>query len=191
MENDQEYTSCLNISSNKKAVFGFAVTLIASFMAGLACVTLEKLLKSNDHEEVSVWMRIVKMTLPSLSFAFVSSITEEGAILQDQGLFYGVDNFVWFVVVWCSIGKISLIFCIKFTDCIQTNIATTAAIVFGIIISSPVSPVNFSLEICTGTIMTVGAMLLYRRNEESVDEMIEMKADEIKKKQKHLAWHGN
>lgn len=108
-------------------------------------------------------MRNVQLAVSSVPIALITAFLEDGAVVREHGLLYGFDSIVWLTVSWCSIGGLSVAVCIKYTDNIRKNFATSIAIVLSTILSMYIFAFRPSAYFAMGAAMVIGAIFLYTK----------------------------
>lgn len=77
---------------------GLLAIIAASTLSGFAGVYFEKILKK--PVDVSVWMRNVQLAVMAAPISGVTMLIKDINFINANGLMYGFDYFVWFVVFW-------------------------------------------------------------------------------------------
>lgn len=137
-------------------LLGLAAAISACLLSGAAGVYFEWVLKSSD---VSVWMRNVQMSMLSIPLALITALLGGG--VQQHGLLFGFDWFVWLVVLQNAMGGLLVAVVVKYADNILKGFATSLAIIISAVVSIYLFNFVVSLQFSLGTTLVIGAVFLY------------------------------
>ncbi|XP_044259058.1 UDP-N-acetylglucosamine transporter [Tribolium madens] len=137
---------------------GFMAALSACVLSGFAGVFFEKMLKGSD---ITVWMRNVQLSVCSIPFALISCFVYDGNIISQQGMFFGYDKFVWYLVLLQACGGLIVAVVVKFADNILKGFATSLAIVISCIASIYIFDFQLTAQFTLGAAFVIGSIFLY------------------------------
>lgn len=160
-------------------LLGLAAVCIACMTSGFAGVFFELQLKtpsythsSCDHElaaEFSMWVRNFHLALFALITALIGTYYKDGDIIAQRGFLQGYTLETWVVIVLEAFGGIVVALVIKFTDNILKTFATALSIVTATAVSSLMMKFSVTPVFSVGTLLVLGAVMLYQRNPPSKD----------------------
>uniref|UniRef100_A0A060T4J5 ARAD1C45738p n=1 Tax=Blastobotrys adeninivorans TaxID=409370 RepID=A0A060T4J5_BLAAD len=112
---------------------GLAAVVGACSLSGLAGVYFEKVLKGS---ETSLWTRNVQMSFFSLfPAALIGVVGKDGAKISQNGFFHGYSTIVWAVIFLQAFGGLVVAVCVKYSNNIAKNFATSVSILLSCIAS--------------------------------------------------------
>ena len=79
----------------------------------------------------------MQLSLLSLPFGLFTCFTNDWNAIQDHGLFFGFDWFVWYVVLLQAGGGLIVAMVVKYADNILKGFATSLAIVIACVVDAP------------------------------------------------------
>lgn len=139
-------------------LIGFMAALAACCLSGFAGVYFEKVLKGSD---VTVWVRNVQLSFCSIPFGMLSCFVYDGAVVRENGFFFGYDKFIAYLVVLQACGGLIVAVVIKYADNILKGFATSLAIVISCIASIYIFNFELTFQFVIGAAFVIFSIFLY------------------------------
>lgn len=83
---------------HQSPLLGLVAVTSACTLSGFAGVYFEKILKK--PVEISMWMRNVQLAMMAVPISGATMLIKDGRLIGENGILYGFDGFIWFVVFW-------------------------------------------------------------------------------------------
>lgn len=161
-----------NFEENR--LLGFAATILACLLSGLAGVYFEMILKGSD---VSIWMRNVQLSLLSLPCAAVTCFISDSDKISDHGFFHNYTGFIVFLVLLNASGGLIVAVVVKYADNILKGFATSLAIVLACIFQVYLFDFVITLQFIIGAALVMFSVFLYSRKPPSKPKITMPKSD--------------
>lgn len=125
---DQDFAAA---NPRMNASVGLAAAVAASVLSGLACVYLERVLKTRSETgRTSVWVRNVQLSFYSIWPAlFLGVFFKDGEHLSKTGFFAGMNWVVWAVVLLQAAGGVLVALALSHADSMAKSFATSVSTV--------------------------------------------------------------
>eukprot|EP00039_Didymoeca_costata_P020977 m.343004 g.343004 ORF g.343004 m.343004 type:complete len:338 (-) comp22206_c0_seq1:160-1173(-) len=141
---------------------GLMCVILAAITSGFAGVYIEKILKNQGQNEVSLWMRNIQLSTFSLLFATMGAYVKDGDKIEEKGILQGFTAMVWFLVFINGVGGLCVAAVTKYLDSIIKNFAGALSITFtGFISISILHDSEFTMHFVIGCFMVITATVLY------------------------------
>ena len=148
------------VATVQRPIIGFVAVVISCVMSGFAGVYFEKILKGTPQ---SVWLRNVQLGVFGVIVGVVTMEIKDGAHVAKNGMFFGYDGVVWFVICLQSFGGLMVAVVVKYADNILKGFATAAAIILSCIASIYLFGFEPSLMFILGTSFVITAVYMYSK----------------------------
>ena len=145
---------------------GLTAVTIACLSSALAGVYFEKVLKRQDAQPVSLWMRNIQMAFFSVVIALVQGMTSQNGDSDStsggsDAYFHGFTAWVWILVGLQAGGGLLVAAVIKYADNVLKGLATGVSVVVATLCSMLLFGTPLSLQFTFGATMILGAVYLF------------------------------
>ena len=155
-----ENRGATKVAVKQSAIKGLIAVITACCMSGFAGVYFEKILKGTEQ---SVWLRNVQLGGIGAVVGYITMELNDGALVREQGFFYGYNTMVWVVILLQSCGGLIVAVVVKYADNILKGFATSVSIIASCIGSMFIFNFKISLAFCVGGTMVMLATYLYSK----------------------------
>ncbi|XP_026685670.1 UDP-galactose/UDP-N-acetylglucosamine transporter srf-3 [Diaphorina citri] len=155
-------------------MLGFAATILACLLSGLAGVYFEMILKGSD---VSIWMRNVQLSLLSLPCAACTCFISDWDKIFQHGFFYNYTWFIVFLVLLNASGGLIVAVVVKYADNILKGFATSLAIVLACVFQVYLFAFVITFQFIVGAFFVMCSVFLYSRTPSSKPKPPRAKAE--------------
>lgn len=145
-------------------LIGFSAALSACFLSGFAGIYFEKILKGSD---ISVWIRNVQLSFLSLPFGLLTCFINDGAVIKNQGFFFGYDWLVNYLVVLQAGGGLVVAMVVKHADNILKGFATSLAIIISCVASIYLFNFQLTFQFSLGALLVICSIFMYSHQPKS------------------------
>jgi len=152
--------------SNKKdntptqsLTLGLTSVTIACLSSALAGVYFEKVLKRNDSQPVSLWMRNIQMAFFSVVIAVIQGWRLEST--SHEKYLHGFTGWVWVLVFLQAGGGLLVAAVIKYADNVLKGLATGVSVVVATVCSMVLFGTPLSFQFTAGATLILVAVYLF------------------------------
>ena len=154
-------TIMLGQNSHKSIVkqnlpLGLSCTVLGGICSSFAGVHFEIIVKEDNSETKSVYMRNIQLAFFSVIIAAFSSNNDAG-----KAFFHGFSFWAWLLIILQATAGLMVAFILKYLDNVMKGLATGTSVVLSAIFSIVFFKTRFSIEFVSGSALILGGTLFF------------------------------
>ena len=156
----QSATSSAKVATEQNPMLGLLAVVVSCLMSGFAGVYFEKILKGTSQ---TLWLRNVQLSVLGIVIGCITMEINDGESVHKNGMFFGYDWVVWFVVGLQAFGGLMVAVVVKYADNILKGFATSAAIIISCIASMYFFDFQLSIQFAVGASLVMLSVYMYSK----------------------------